>query len=55
MMRLCGKVIGKKYKFFFASLKSMEKVVGSGVGTGSATKCHGSPTLIFFPNLLEAI
>jgi hypothetical protein len=40
--------------FFFASLKSMKKEVGSGVGSGSnsqrygsgsAPKCHGSPTL----------
>jgi hypothetical protein len=28
--------------FFFASLKSLKK----GVGSGSASKCHGSPTLI---------
>jgi hypothetical protein len=48
----------KKYGkiFFFASLKSMKKEVGAGVGSGSNTqrygsgsgsapKCHGSPTL----------
>ncbi len=38
----------KKYeekKYFFASLKSIKKGVGSGVGAGSAPKCHGSPTL----------
>jgi hypothetical protein len=40
---------------FFTSLKSLKKGVGSGVGSGfisqryrsgSAPKCHGSPTLI---------
>ncbi len=31
---------------FLASLKSMKKEVGSGVGPGSAPKCHGSPTLL---------
>jgi hypothetical protein len=31
---------------FFASLKSMKKEVGSGVGSGSAPKCHGSPQLL---------
>jgi hypothetical protein len=41
-------------KYFFASLKSLKKGVGSGVGSGSgfvsqryesAPKCHGSPIL----------
>ena len=46
----------KKYEenfFFLASLKSLRKVVGSGVGSGSvsqrygsAPKCHKSPTLV---------
>jgi hypothetical protein len=36
----------KKYDFLLASLKSMKKGVGSGVGSGSAPKCHGSPTLL---------
>jgi hypothetical protein len=33
----CGHVVRKKYenKLFFASLKSMKKVVGSEVGSGS--------------------
>jgi hypothetical protein len=41
-----------KKKFFLASLKSMKREVGSGsgsisqrYGSGSARKCHGSPTL----------
>jgi hypothetical protein len=57
-----GKLKEKKYEeeknIFFASLKSMKKGVRSGVGSGSgsisqrygsgsAPKCHGSPTLIF--------
>jgi hypothetical protein len=29
-------------KYFFASLKSQKK----GVGSGFAPKCHGSPTLV---------
>jgi hypothetical protein len=40
-------------KIFFAFLKSMKKGVGSGsgsisqsYGSGSAPKCHGSPTLV---------
>jgi hypothetical protein len=36
-----------KRKIFFASLKSLKKIVGSGVGTGSGSviqRC-GSPTL----------
>ncbi len=52
-----GKLWEKNVKFFFASLNSMEKGVGSGVGSrfisqmygfgsGSAPKCHGFPTLI---------
>ncbi len=52
----------KKKNIFFASLKSMKKVFGSGVGSGagtiterygsgvrgsvSALKCHRSPTLV---------
>jgi hypothetical protein len=52
-----GKVIGKNIKkknIFFASLKAMKKLVGSGSisqvrirgsGSGSAPKWHGSPTL----------
>ncbi len=46
------KKIWKKNNFF-ASLKSLKKGVGSGVGSGSisqryrsAPKCHGSPTLV---------
>jgi hypothetical protein len=53
-----GTVIRKKYGkklIFFASLKSLKRGVGSGVGSGSgsisqrsgsASKFHGSPTLI---------
>jgi len=44
----------KKKNIFFASLKSIKKVVGSGVGSasisqryGSAPKCHESPTLLY--------
>jgi hypothetical protein len=33
-------------KYIFASLKSLKKGVGSGVGSGSAPNCHGSPTLV---------
>jgi hypothetical protein len=36
-------------KFFFASLKSLNKGVGSVVGSISAPKCQGSPTLIYNP------
>ncbi len=41
----------KKYGIFFASLMSRKKGVGSGsvrrrYGSGSASKCHGSPTLL---------
>jgi hypothetical protein len=32
-------------KKIFASSKSLKKGVGSRVGSGSAPKCHGSPTL----------
>jgi hypothetical protein len=41
---MCLKAIYKKKNIFFASLKSMKK--GVGFGSGSAPKCHGSPTLI---------
>jgi hypothetical protein len=34
----------KKKIVFFASLQSMKKGVGS--GSGSARKCHGTPTLL---------
>jgi hypothetical protein len=43
-------------KIFFASLMSLKKGVGSGVGSGSVSqrckygsglKCHGSPTLVY--------
>jgi hypothetical protein len=40
-----GTVSYKKIWQIFASLKSLKKGVGSGVGSGSAPKCHGSPTL----------
>jgi hypothetical protein len=42
-------------KNLFSILKVTE-VVGSGVGSGSAPKCHGSPTLLFqllFPGITE--
>jgi hypothetical protein len=35
----------------FESLKSLKKGFGSGVGSGSAPKCQGSPTLVL---LVEA-
>jgi hypothetical protein len=35
----------EKYEFFFASLKSLKKGVGS--RSGSTPKCHGSPTLLY--------
>jgi hypothetical protein len=54
---MCLQVSNKKKKimeknYFFASLKSLKKGVGSGVGSGSGfisqrygstSKCHGSP------------
>ncbi len=40
----CLRANYKKKKTFLASLKSMKK--GVGFGSGSAPKCHGSPTLI---------
>jgi hypothetical protein len=38
---MCLLVSYKKIMNFFSSLKSLKK----GVGSGSAPKCHGSPTL----------
>jgi hypothetical protein len=43
-------------RYIFAPLKSLKKGVGSGsvsqrCGSGSAPKCHGSPSLIKTPQL----
>jgi hypothetical protein len=45
-LRVSYQNFGKK-PHFFASLKSLKKGVGSrvGSGSGSASKCNGSPTL----------
>ncbi len=34
------------FNYFFTSLKSLKNGVGFVVGSGSAPKCHGSPTLL---------
>jgi hypothetical protein len=49
---MCLRVSYKKknVNIFFSSLKSLKKGVGSGSisqRSGSALKCHGSPTLVF--------
>ncbi len=41
-----GKLFEKNVKkFFFTLTKLLKKGVGSGVESGSAPTCHGSPTL----------
>jgi hypothetical protein len=42
----------KKIRFFlYASLMSLKK----GVGSGSASKCHGSSTLLHYYNYCESL
>jgi hypothetical protein len=54
---MCLRISYKKKirKFFYASLKPLKKGVESGVGSGSAPKCHGSPTLVFKPYGSEGV